>query len=619
MSSEASLADHFTMSAAQNESAEQLNNRHGSHASDDDGLVDKKDPSWKSKSIIKQGHLRVKEDGQKVYKKTPSQAIMDATQLGIGFSVGRLSAKPERDVLMGDFYFVEKVWFPSSGSKETPSHKFYDFRFKTYAPVAFRYFRDLFGIQPSDFLLSLANEPIKEISNPGASGSLFFVSNDDMFIVKTVTHKEATFLQQLLPGYYMNLHQNARTLLPKFFGLYCYQSGSSNIRLTVMNNLLPSKYKCHMKFDLKGSTYKRKANKLEKAKKSPTYKDLDFLTMFPNGIPLDADTYDAVVKTISRDVRVLESFKIMDYSFLLGIHNVHQAELERTADIATSPNHMLPNPEREARRNEFGAALEAIQISKDDKDPDVRPCPVGGIPAKNEKGEQLVLFLGIIDILQNYRLAKKMEHSWKSILTDGDTVSVHKPSFYAKRFLDFIKDKVFKRIGVQKSNTKRRSYRSSNAVPFSEKVHASSLADTSFDQTFDGLSLQSEIDLANKIKTNKVVTIMEPENEIIEETVIHEAFNSTDQIDNKESEDEGGTLNLHAVNNFQPVQSSEKDFNVEDDKIIHANNDENDVEKNRSSTLNSISVRINMGRVESNIVSNEEISYVEEVYNESKF
>ena len=26
--------------------------------------------------------------------------------------VGRLSAKPERDVLMQDFYFVEKVWFP---------------------------------------------------------------------------------------------------------------------------------------------------------------------------------------------------------------------------------------------------------------------------------------------------------------------------------------------------------------------------------------------------------------------------------------------------------------------------------------------------------------------------
>ena len=33
-------------------------------------------------------------------------------------------------------------------------------------------------------------------------------------------------------------------------------------------------------------------------------KDLDFMEMFPEGILLDAETYDAVIKTISRDVRV---------------------------------------------------------------------------------------------------------------------------------------------------------------------------------------------------------------------------------------------------------------------------------------------------------------------------
>ena len=35
----------------------------------------------------------------------------------------------------------------------------------------------------------------------------------------------------------------------------------------------------------------------------------------------------------------------------------------------------------------------------------------GGVPAKNQKGERLLLFLGIIDILQNYRLFKKLEVS----------------------------------------------------------------------------------------------------------------------------------------------------------------------------------------------------------------
>lgn len=47
----------------------------------------------------------------------------------------------------------------------------------------------------------------------------------------------------------------------------------------------------------------------------------------------------------------------------------------------------------------------------------------GGIPARSEKGERLLLFIGIIDILQSYRLRKKLEHTWKSIIHDGVSFS----------------------------------------------------------------------------------------------------------------------------------------------------------------------------------------------------
>lgn len=53
---------------------------------------------------------------------------------------------------------------------------------------------------------SLVNEPLIELTNPGASGSLFYLTSDDEFIIKTVQHKEAKFLQRLLPGYYMVRH-----------------------------------------------------------------------------------------------------------------------------------------------------------------------------------------------------------------------------------------------------------------------------------------------------------------------------------------------------------------------------------------------------------------------------
>ena len=42
---------------------------------------------------------------------TPA-ALKGAIQLGIGYTVGNLSSKPERDVLMQDFYVVESIFFP---------------------------------------------------------------------------------------------------------------------------------------------------------------------------------------------------------------------------------------------------------------------------------------------------------------------------------------------------------------------------------------------------------------------------------------------------------------------------------------------------------------------------
>ncbi|CAN7982700.1 unnamed protein product [Ixodes hexagonus] len=413
------------------------------------------------------GHRRVDEEGQITYKKIQTSQIIGSIQLGIGYAVGSLASKPERDLLMQDFAMVESIFFPGEGSNLTPAHHYSDFKFKAYAPVAFRYFRDLFGIQPDDFLLSLCNESMRELTNPGASGSIFYLTNDDEFIIKTVQHKEAEFLQNLLPGYYMNLNQNPRTLLPKFFGLYCYQCGGKNVRVVVMNNLLPSVVQMHQKYDLKGSTYKRKANKHERNKRSPTYKDLDFLEQHPDGILLEADTYNALVKTIQRDCRVLESFKIMDYSLLVGIHNLDQAARERAEqnfqgskdegrlnsagsedDASYRPTGSGLTRSKSVNRQRlaaFSTAMESIQADVEpiDHDEDV---PAGGIPARNSKGERLLLFLGVIDILQSYRLKKKLEHTWKSMFHDGDSVSVHRPSFYAQRFQDFMAKRVFKKI-----------------------------------------------------------------------------------------------------------------------------------------------------------------------------
>lgn len=103
---------------------------------------------------------------------------------------------------------------------------------------------------------------------------------------------------------FQNLNQNPRTLLPKFYGLYCVQAGGKNIRIVVMNNLLPRSVKMHLKYDLKGSTYKRRASQKEREKVFPTYKDLDFMQDIPDGLFLDSDMYNALCKTLQRDCLV---------------------------------------------------------------------------------------------------------------------------------------------------------------------------------------------------------------------------------------------------------------------------------------------------------------------------
>lgn len=410
------------------------------------------------------GHRRVTEGGDVTYKKIQTTQIMGSIQLGMQHAIGGLASKPERDLLMQDFMTVEQTYFPSSGSNMSPAHHYSDFRFKTYAPIAFRYFRDLFGIQPDDFLMSLCSVPLRELSNPGASGSIFYVTEDDEFIIKTVMLKECDFLQKLLPGYYMNLNQNPRTLLPKFFGLFCYQCNSKNVRLVVMNNLLPSSVEMHQKYDLKGSTYKRKASKQELQKAHPTFKDLDFMTHHPDGIFLEADTCAALIKTMQRDCRVLESFKIMDYSLLVGIHNLDAAAKQKSekkvrndCDEDEEENEptaagVVLGRTRSINRQKLVAhstALESIQAESEPID-DEEDVPPGGIPARNAKGERLLLFLGLIDILQSYRLNKKLEHTFKAIIHDGDTVSVHRPGFYAERFMNFMTKTVFKKIPSRK-------------------------------------------------------------------------------------------------------------------------------------------------------------------------
>lgn len=57
--------------------------------------------------------------------------------------------------------------------------------------------------------------------------------------------------------------------------------------------------------------------------------------------------------------------------------------------------------------------------------------------------EDAIVFFGIIDILQEYNMSKRLEHSLKSMRHDGATISAVDPRQYSRRFQDFMRH-VFK-------------------------------------------------------------------------------------------------------------------------------------------------------------------------------
>lgn len=365
------------------------------------------------------------EDGDEEVKICDSSE-MDATlldlQFGIRKSLERLPTYPDRDLLMTDFSMIEEISF-SSGPNQT------SFLIKVYAPVAFRYFRELFGITSEDFQYSICDTPLINVNTNSRSGSIFFTTRDDRFILKTVPKKEADFLIALFPGYFLNLTQHKKTLLPKYYGLFSYVRGVKTIRVLIMNNILPSSCNFFHKYDLKGSTYsKRKQLKnREPGQIKTTLKDLDFLENWPDGFFLPPDIHRLLIRSIERDCKVLESYNIMDYSLLLGI-------------VLTEGSN---SPVRPSKRDRFSFTLKKQKNL------------IGPFGARTGRGDSVFLFMGIIDILQSYNWKKKLECQFKSLFYSKSTISVNRPDFYSHRFQKFLREHVFKFVPRYASSASR--------------------------------------------------------------------------------------------------------------------------------------------------------------------
>lgn len=210
-----------------------------------------------------------------------------------------------------------------------PSAK-YDFKFKDYAPWVFRHLRQLFHLDPADYLMSLTGKYIlSELGSPGKSGSFFYFSRDYRFIIKTIHHGEHKFLRRILKDYYQHVTENPNTLLSQFYGLHRVKTPwGRKIHFVVMNNLFPPHRDIHTTFDLKGSTIGRdyKEEDLEKNPRA-TLKDLNWLRR-QRHLELGIQKKRLFMEQLQKDVKLMQKLHIMDYSLLIGVHDTRKGNEE---------------------------------------------------------------------------------------------------------------------------------------------------------------------------------------------------------------------------------------------------------------------------------------------------
>jgi len=436
---------------------------------------------------------REKGPGEVIYKGHSSYDLMMNLQLGIQYSVGRINTQRSSGKGLSSEYFAQKtkIMFPRRGSSQTPPHMSNDFKWKDYAPMVFKELRKSFGVDPADYLISLCgNQALRELPSPGKSGSIFYLSHDDRFMIKTMKASEMKHLFAMLPKYYAHMESSPQTLVTKYYGLHRVTPYKGpKIRFMVMGNLFLTDLPIHRKYDLKGSTQGR-FTKPSKIETSTTLKDLDLDVTFK----LEEGWHQKLQEQLERDAHLLQAMNVMDYSLLLGVHyrkkgleaipelkpesdqeerrhrekcfaqirNLNLDErrsnelmklvglkLESRKTMRNGPQQALV---RQPTRNSTmrpvayaeGAAdtlalllgYDRVQLGKNMPATAVKKKPTG----KVDDADDVVLYMGIIDILQDYNMSKKLEHGWKSFYLDGQAISAVDPALYSKRFTNFMRD-----------------------------------------------------------------------------------------------------------------------------------------------------------------------------------
>ncbi|XP_060925000.1 phosphatidylinositol 5-phosphate 4-kinase type-2 gamma-like isoform X1 [Limanda limanda] len=378
---------------------------------------------------------------QKVEVFRAGEPVLSALMWGVNHSINELSQVPVPVMLLPDN-------FKASAKIKVSNHLFNkenlpgQFKFKEYCPQVFRNLREHFGIEDQDYRVSLAHSPpLKE--EEGHSVGRLLTSCDRTLVVKEISSEEVEEMHSILSEYHQHIVTcHGSTLLPQFLAMYRVTVESEDTYLLVMRNVFSHRLHVHRKYDLKGSLVSREASFKEKVKELPTYKDVDFRNNMQK-VYVDEEEKEKIMDKLNRDTEFLVHMRMMDYSLLLGIHDVERAEREEDDEEEEDEETGLPYEEEEEDENGLASPQGIAGYMNSFKpmgagefDPYV---DVYAIQSAVGAPQREVYFMGLIDVLTQYDTRKKAAHAAKAVKHGaGAEISTVHPEQYAKRFREFI-------------------------------------------------------------------------------------------------------------------------------------------------------------------------------------
>ncbi|XP_070766633.1 phosphatidylinositol 5-phosphate 4-kinase type-2 gamma isoform X2 [Enoplosus armatus] len=366
---------------------------------------------------------------QKVKVFRASDPVLSVFMWGVNHSINDLNQVPVPVMLLpDDFKANTKI------------------KFKEYCPQVFRNLRERFGIEDLDYQVSLTRSPpMRSVDDQGEG--LLLNSYDRTLVIKQISSEDVADMHSILSEYHQHIVKcHGSTLLPQFLGMYRVSVDNEETYLIVMRNMFSHRLVVHRKYDLKGSLVAREASDKERGKELPTFKDMDFRNNMQK-VYVTEEQKEKLMEKLNRDVEFLVKLKIMDYSLLLGIHDVGRAEREEEEGEEVSneeepeaENGLAPGP----TVGSYGTSPEGIAgymsackpLGPGEFDPYVDVYAVGSCTGAPQRE---VYFMGLIDVLTQYDTKKKAAHAAKTVKHGaGAEISTVHPEQYAKRFRDFI-------------------------------------------------------------------------------------------------------------------------------------------------------------------------------------